>query len=82
MEDLKDFPGHAPTMRRSGKLLNDQFVYKFSLGEDATFFMLRAVVGHAFAMVIFGSCVPGIIENNLEALRKESGVENRNFVLL
>ncbi|QJD89897.1 hypothetical protein HH213_07160 [Duganella dendranthematis] len=61
-EMLEGLPGHAPTLKRGGKELNDQFSYKMTVCADVDMFVLQASFGSAFGLVIFGSGESGRLE--------------------
>ena len=55
---------------RSGRFLNDQFEYKFSLSSERHLLALQARFGNAFGLVVFGSTTPGLIEKHVDHLRE------------
>lgn len=69
---LKDLSGAAPPLIRSGQYLNDQFEYKLSLSPEKEIFVLQARFGNAFGLVIFGSTLPGKLEDIFLHLREQS----------
>jgi len=69
---LSHVRGDAPVLQRSGKYLNDQFEYKVSLAPEKHIFVLQARFGKAFALVVFGSTKPGLLEKIVEQLREGS----------
>jgi len=72
-EDLKTLAGYAPTLTRSGRFLNNQFSYKFSLDVPKNMFALQAVFGRSFGFVIFGSDAAGQLEAKIRTLRETTG---------
>lgn len=70
---FSNIAGVAPKLERSGKLLNDQFEYKFSASDGHELFMLQVRVGRSFGMVVFGSAHPGKIEAIMTKLREATG---------
>ncbi|UPJ55415.1 hypothetical protein [Bradyrhizobium sp. 192] len=67
-EVVKDVPGEAPHLIRSGKFLNDQFEYKFSLSDEQHLFALQARFGNAFGLIVFGATTPGLLEQHIRRL--------------
>lgn len=78
---LKDLPGVTPVLERGGKLLNDQFEYKVSVDSENQFFVLQARFNISFAIVVFGSTLPGRLESMAEQMR-EQNKKNGSFVVL
>ena len=76
---LKHIAGDAPMLTRSGKDLNDQFEYKFSLSPEQHILALQAKFANAFGFVVFGSTTAGLLENNVQqaitAAPRTDGVE-------
>lgn len=72
-ETLKELAGDVPALQRSGKHLNDQFEYKLSISSERDVFVLQAIFGKAFGVVIFGSTKPGLLETSVARLREHSG---------
>lgn len=69
---LKEVGGTAPPLIRSGQYLNDQFEYKLSISPEKEIFVLQARFGNAFGLVIFGSTLPGKLEDIVVRLREQS----------
>ena len=69
---LKELGGNAPPLQRSKKYLNDQFEYKSSLSPEKEFLVLQARFGNAFALVVFGSALPGRLEAIVTRLRERT----------
>lgn len=65
-DSLKHIAGDAPPLTRSGKRLNDQFEYKFSLSPEKHLLALQAKFGNAFGFVVFGSTMPGLLEKYVQ----------------
>ena len=80
-EILKEVDGVIPSLVRTGKYLNDQFEYKLSMSNELDVFMLQAMFGQAFGLVIYGSSVPGKLEPILVQLR-ETGQRSGPFTVL
>lgn len=80
-EILKDLGGTVPDLVRSGKFLNDQFEYKFTLSPEKNIFIIQARFGNSFGLVILGCTLPGRLEAMIERLREQ---EKRDgpFVIL
>lgn len=74
---LKGISGSAPLLKRSGKVLNDQFSYKITITSDVDMFVLQASFGSAFGLVIFGSSENG----RLEAIMAEIAANHDGFPL-
>lgn len=72
-EILKDIGGVTPALKRTGKYLNDQFEYKWSIANDAPLFVLQARFSNAFGLVIWGSQERGRLENKFDDLKKRTG---------
>jgi hypothetical protein len=69
---LRDLPGKAPPLERTGHYLNDQFEYKLSISVDHGYMLLQAKFGNAFAFVVICSANVGVLEKMIERLRGES----------
>lgn len=69
---LKEIGGIAPPLIRSGQYLNDQFEYKFSLSPEKEIFVLQARFGHVFGLAVFGSTLPGKLEDIVVRLREQT----------
>lgn len=69
---LKNLTGLAPPLQRSGKYLNNQFEYKFSLSSDMQLLVLQARFGSAFGLVVFGNTLPGKLESIVERIREQT----------
>jgi hypothetical protein len=78
-QQLKDLAGSAPTMRRSGKLLHDQFEYKFTYTPEIA--VLQARFGFAFGLVVFASEVLGRLEKDISRMRNAYGESSAFRVL-
>jgi hypothetical protein len=65
---MKDMAGEAPALVRSGKFLNDQFEYKFSLSDEQHLLALQARFGNAFGLIVFGATTPGWLEQHIRRL--------------
>lgn len=72
-EILKDIGGKIPPLKRSRKMLNDQFEYKVSISNDFGAFILQARFGGAFGLVVFGSTVRGQLENMVSKIESQRG---------
>ena len=72
---LEGLSGRAPLLKRGGKVLNDQFSYKFTTPSDADMFVLQASFGSAFGLLIFGSSDAG----RLEAIMAEIAAKHSGF---
>ncbi|WP_144030242.1 hypothetical protein [Burkholderia sp. AU6039] len=72
-EQLQSLAGEAPPLKRSGRLLNDQFEYKLSSAPDRSILVLQARFGSAFGLVVFGSARPGLLENIVSRIRTDTG---------
>lgn len=72
-ETLRELDGQAPQLKRSGKMLNDQFEFKFSLAADKSILVLQARFGAAFGLAVFGSSTPNRLEAIVTRLREETG---------
>ncbi len=71
-EMMKEIGGNVPPLQRTGKYLNDQFEYKFTLAPDGAMTALQARFGNAFGFVVFGSCLPGRLEAIVVRLREKT----------
>jgi hypothetical protein len=71
-EILKHIAGDAPKPVRSGKFLNDQFEYKFSLSPQNHLLGLQARFGTAFGLVVSGSTTPGLLEKFVQQVMADS----------
>jgi hypothetical protein len=71
LELLKDLGGHAPALSRSGKFLNDQFAYKLTTTPEKNIFIIQAVFGKSFGLVIVGSKQAGALEAMTQRFRDE-----------
>ena len=80
-EILKKLGGSTPQLKRTGKLLNDQFEYNYSLSPDKAISVLQARFGNSFGLVVFGSTVSGQLEAIVERLRRDTGKEGPFAVL-
>jgi hypothetical protein len=69
-EILKDIGGTAPPLVRSGKYLNDQFEYKFSLSAEKHIFALQARFGNAFGFIVFAATTPGWLEQHVRHMEE------------
>jgi hypothetical protein len=69
-DGLKNIVGAVPVLRRSSRLLNDQFEYKFSLANEKNVFILQARFGFSFGLVVFGSAIRGHLEKGIAELRE------------
>jgi hypothetical protein len=72
-EQLQPLAGNAPLLKRSGRLLNDQFEYKLSTAPDRSILVLQARFGFAFGLVVFGSTQSGFLEDIVSRNRTETG---------
>lgn len=63
---LKHIAGDAPMLIRSGKYLNDQFEYRFSLSPEQHILALQAKFASAFGFVVFGSTRAGLLEKYVQ----------------
>lgn len=70
---LRELDGNAPQLKRSGKMLNDQFEFKFSISPDKKILILQARFGAAFGLAVFGSTEPNMLERIVTRLREETG---------
>ena len=70
---LSGIAGDIPKLQRSQKLLNNQFEYKWSLSAEKDVFVLQAVFGKSFGLVVFGSAKPGVLEDAVASLRDKTG---------
>jgi hypothetical protein len=64
-EILKTTSGSVPILVRSRSELNDQFRYKFCVGEAETLFILDVRIGNAFRILILGCTEPGRLDSIL-----------------
>jgi hypothetical protein len=69
---LKEMGGTVPLLQRTGKYLHDQFEYKLSLAPQKDVLVLQAKFGNAFALIVFGSTIPGMLESSVTRLREQS----------
>lgn len=69
---LKELGGVAPQLQRSGVFLNDQFEYKLSLSSEKNVLVLQARFGNAFGFIVFGSTLPGRLEEGVSRLREQT----------
>lgn len=70
-EVLKHIEGDIPALMRSGQYLNNQFEYKLSISNEFDIFILQAMFGQGFGLIVYGSTVPGKIEPFIVELRKK-----------
>jgi hypothetical protein len=80
-ELLKSIAGSEPALVRSRSELNDQFCYKFCLGEADTFFALDVRIRFAFRLLLLGCTRPGQLESIISEDASRLG-RSDNFVLL
>lgn len=73
LESLKELAGVVPTLKRSSEHLNSQFRYKLSLSDKKDVFVLQALFGQAFGLVLFGSSQTGLLEAGVKRLRQQTG---------
>jgi hypothetical protein len=72
-ESLQELGGNVPTLKRSSQFLNSQFQYKLSISDKKDVFVLQALFGKAFGLVLFGSSQTGLLEASVLRLRKQTG---------
>lgn len=72
-ELMKNLEGSTPSLVRSGKYLNDQFEYKFTVDQAKELIALQARFGASFGFVVFGSAVPEKLEAIIERIHSEVG---------
>lgn len=80
-ELLKDIGGDAPPVQRGATYLGDQFEYKLTFSPNTDILALQVRFGNAFGLVVFGSCVPGLLESIIDGLRTETGKDGPFAVL-
>lgn len=73
-EQLQSLAGEAPPLKRSGRLLNDQFEYKLSIAPDKSLLVVQARFGSAFGLVVFGSIKRGLLEDIVLKNRAATGL--------
>jgi hypothetical protein len=56
--------GNIPVIERAGRSLSDRFSYKFSDSAESSLFMIQAMFGNSFGLIIFG----GDSSSNLKAI--------------
>ncbi|MDK2126581.1 hypothetical protein [Parachitinimonas caeni] len=71
-EFLQHIPGTAPDIVRSGKYLHDQFEYKISTASDFSVFIIQALFGNSFGLIVLGNKSPGQLEAMLEKLSNQT----------
>ena len=72
LEVLKNLSGATFVPERNGKYLDGQFLCKMSTTPDREMFVLQAMFGLVFGIVVFGSSSEGLLERKLEELRTSS----------
>lgn len=80
-ESLSQLSGKSPPLQRNGKLLNDQFQYKVSIGEGNDFFVLQAIFNSAFGFALIASPVLGKLEGFYMELTTKHGHDGHFAVL-
>ncbi len=73
--------GEAPRLMRTGVFLNDQFEYKLSLSPVQDVLIIQARFGASFGFVVFGSLIPGHLEEIVTRLRQQADREGPFAVL-
>lgn len=66
---IKDIAGTIPPVVRNGKSLDNRFSYKLSISENSDLFVLQAMFGNSFGLVIFGAIQAGQLESIIEKIR-------------
>lgn len=78
---LKEMGGIVPPVTRSGKFLNEQFVYKLSMSPEANLIVVQAIFGNVFGLVTIGSALPGSLESIIARIREKTGTSGPFAVL-
>ena len=66
---IKDLAGTIPSVVRNGKSLDNRFNYKLSISENSDLFVLQAMFGNSFGLVIFGATQVGQLEGIIQKIR-------------
>lgn len=69
---LAPLAGVVPKFERSRKLLDDQFVYKFSANDDEGLFLQQTQFGRSFMLVILGCTQPGRLEDLMARVSEQT----------
>lgn len=80
-ETLKDISGDMPPIRRAGRYLNEQFEFKLSMSQDFQVFVVQAIFGKSFGIVVFGATIAGALESVVLSLRERTQREGPFTVL-
>ena len=81
-ELIKDVSGSIPPILRNGKSLDNRFSYKFSISEKSDLFVLQAMFGNSFGLVIFGATLAGQLESIIEKIKLNSNNLNGGLTVL
>jgi len=73
LDSLGDLPGNAPELRRGRTVLNDQFSYALNMADGGDLFAIRATFGAGFALLIFGTPLPGSLDNHYALVAELTG---------
>ncbi len=79
---IKDLSGTVPSILRNGKSLDSKFSYKFSISEKSDLFVLQAMFGNSFGLVIFGATLAGQLETIIEKIQLGSNKLNGGLTVL
>lgn len=71
LDALKELSGVTVPLQRGGSYLNDQFDFKLSISPDLYHFVLQAVFGNSFGIVVFGSSLVGKLESITAQLHEQ-----------
>jgi hypothetical protein len=66
---IKDVAGTIPPVVRNGKSLDNRFSYKLSISANSDLFVLQAMFGNSFGLLIFGATQAGQLEGIIEKIR-------------
>ena len=80
-EALKELAGDIPMLHRGATHLNDQFEYKLSISPDRDIFVLQAIFGNSFGVVVFGCTQKVHLERAFTRLQEKTG-RNGPFAVL
>jgi hypothetical protein len=66
---IKDVAGKIPPIVRNGKSLDNRFSYKLSISAEIDLFVLQAMFGNSFGLMIFGATQVGQLEGIIQKIR-------------
>jgi len=73
LDSLGDLPGSVPELRRGRTVLNNQFSYALNMADGGELFAIRATFGAGFALLIFGTPLPGSLDSHYALVAELTG---------